>query len=85
MKFWEVLSKAGNILKYLRRRRKEKLYHQWVERSGLPPEALPQEVAGDITPKMDGKKRHLYILYVLLGVSIVLLCLGLILLAMQSC
>ena len=27
-------------MKYFQRRRKEKLYRQWVERAGLPPEAI---------------------------------------------
>ena len=33
-------------MKYLKRRREEKLYRQWVQHDGLPPEAVPQrEVA----------------------------------------
>ena len=86
MKFREVLSKAGKILKSLQRRRQRKLYHQWVEKNGLPPEAIPQEeVGGDIIPKIEGKKLRLYILYASLGIAIVLICSGLILLIMQSC
>ena len=30
-------------MKYFERRRKAKLYRQWVERAGLPPEASPPE------------------------------------------
>jgi len=30
-------------LKYFERRRKAKLYRQWVERAGLPPEVSPPE------------------------------------------
>jgi len=30
-------------LKYFERRRKEKLYRQWVERAGLPLEAIPRK------------------------------------------
>ena len=29
-------------MKYFQQRRKRKLYRQWVERSGLPPEAVPK-------------------------------------------
>ena len=31
----------ARLLKYFKKRRKEKLYRQWVERAGLPPEAVP--------------------------------------------
>ena len=30
-------------LKYLRKRSQERLYRQWVERAGLPPESVPTE------------------------------------------
>ena len=84
MKLREVLSKVGKILKYLQRRRQRKLYQQWVEKNGLPPEAIPQEEAGgDIMPKIDGGKLRSYIIYISLGIAIVLICLGLILLIMQ--
>ena len=29
-------------MKFLKRRRDEKLYRQWVQHNGLPPEAVPQ-------------------------------------------
>ena len=68
------------LFKYLQRWRKERLYQQWVEKAGLPPEAVPK---GDITPKID--KLRLGALYILLGVSLMIFGLGLILLIMQSC
>ena len=43
MKPQTILSRANDILKYPQRRRKRKLYKQWVERAGLPPEAVPPE------------------------------------------
>ncbi len=51
-----VLSKANSILTnlpdYLQRRRKRRLYQQWIESAGLPPEAIPrEEVPEDITTK----------------------------------
>ena len=72
---------------YFQRRRKEKLYRQWIEKAELPAEAIPQEEAAEeIRPKkVDKGKSRLHILYILLGVAIVLLCVGLILLVTQSC
>ena len=37
---------SKNILKYLQRKRKERLYTQWVERAELSPEQVPSEVLG---------------------------------------
>ena len=90
MKLWTVLSKAinilNNILNYLPRRRKGRLYQQWVKRADLPPEAIPhEEIAEDIIPKIDKEQLRLHILYILLGASLVILGLGLILLIMHSC
>jgi hypothetical protein len=35
-------------MRFLKRRREEKLYKQWAKHNGLPVEAIPQkEVAGD--------------------------------------
>ena len=31
-------------MKFLKRRREEKLYRQWVQHDGLPSEAVPQKV-----------------------------------------
>ncbi len=83
------------MLKYFRRREKRKLYRQWVERSGLSPDAIPREEAAEerISPKHkqllhvhaeDKQQSRLYILYILLGVSLVILCAGLILLIVHS-
>ena len=93
MKVSTVFSKLSSILNtlnYFRRRRKEKLYEQWVQRAGLPPEAIPREkVREDIRPKAGKESLQqpiLYVLlYVLLGASLVVLCMGLILLIVQSC
>ncbi len=81
MKFQVVLSKINDILKYPQRREKKRLYQQWVERAGLPPEAIPEEeVAKDIIPKIDKNKLRQNALYILLGAAIMLFCVGLILL-----
>ena len=85
-----VFSKASSILtnipNYLQRRGKGRLYQQWVEKAGLSPKAIPQkEVAGDIMPKMDRERLSLRLLYILLGLSAAILCVGLILLIVHSC
>ena len=86
MKIGDVFSTARNIIKYFQTRKKRKLYHQWVERDGLPPDAVPQEeVAVEIAPKLDERKLNLYLLYLVLGALILLLILVLILLIAQQC
>jgi len=86
MKLWAVLFKACKIPGYLRRSRKKKLYQQWIEKADLAPEAIPpEEVTEDIIPKIDKERLHLPILYILLGVSLGILFVGLILLMVQSC
>lgn len=43
-------------MKFLKRRREEKLYKQWAQHSGLPPETVPRrEVVED--KKLRGEKR----------------------------
>ncbi len=75
------------MLKYFRRRKKRKLYRQWVERANLSPDAIPrEEVAEDriSMPQADKQQSHLPILYILLGVAVVVLCAGLIFLIVYS-
>ena len=85
-----VLSKGNSILtnipNYLQRRRKGRLYQQWVERAGLPPEAIPrEEVPEDVTTeKVNKELLRLRIQYILLGVYVIILCVSLSLLIMQS-
>jgi len=75
-------------LKYLRRRKKRKLYQQWVEMSSLPSDAIPR---GEVTkdripmPQVDKQKSRLNLLSILLGIALVVLCAGLILLIFYSC
>ncbi len=86
MKLWTVLHKANDVFKYLRTRRKRRLYQQWVDKADLAPEAVPpEEVAEDIIPKIDTKQLRLRMLYILVGFSLGILCMGLILLIVQSC
>ena len=86
MKFQIVLSKVSDILKYPQRRRKKRLYRQWVKTAGLSPEAIPEEeIAGDTIPKTGENRLRLNVLYILLVASIMIFCTGLILLVANSC
>ena len=89
MKLSTVFSKLSSILdtlNYFRRRRKEKLYEQWVRRADLPLEAIPREkVREDIRPKAEKESLQQPILYILLGASLVIFCVGFIILIVESC
>jgi len=86
MKLRTAVAKANNLLIYLKTRRKARLYQQWVKRANLPPEAVPEEEFGqNIVPKVDKEQFRLNMLYILLGASLVILCVGLILLIVESC
>ncbi len=63
-----------------------KLHRQWVESAGLPAEAIPkEEAAEDMMPPEDKSQSRLNLLSILLGVSLVILCVGLIFLMVYSC
>lgn len=83
-------------------RKQDKLYKQWAEHSGLPPEAVPkkeappkreaipkketipqEEVTRETPARVGGVERRRYILYILLGLAILMLCAGIIILFMQ--
>ncbi|MFC1940133.1 hypothetical protein ACFLXO_05560 [Chloroflexota bacterium] len=89
MKLESVLSQISKTFGYPGRRRKAKLYRQWLQSGDLAPEAVPRdETAGDIIPripKIDTHHLRQHILYVLLGVFIGASGLGLILVILQSC
>jgi hypothetical protein len=89
MKLSAVFSKLSSILNtlnYFPRRRKEKLYEQWVQSADLPPEAIPREkVREDIRPKKEKESLQQPILYILLGASLVIFCVGFVLLIVESC
>ena len=92
-----MLPMGDNTLKYLRGRKKRKLYQQWMERANLPSDAIPREekVAEDrishrhsqLIPqdRVDKQKSHLNILSILLGIALVVLCAGIVLLIFHSC
>ncbi len=69
--------------------KRDKLYKQWVKHSDLSPESIPQEeshqeslkeVPRDVPVSREGKGRGINILYILLGISIIILGVGLYLL-----
>ena len=73
-------------MKFLRKRKEDKLYKQWVERGDLPPEAIPrEETPKDVLVGRERGERGLRVLYILLGVSILILCVGVIILFTQWC
>jgi hypothetical protein len=76
------------MFKYFQKRKKRKLYQQWVEMASLPSDAIPRkEVDADRIPipQADKQRIRLNILSILLGVAFVILCTGLILLLIYSC
>jgi hypothetical protein len=73
-------------MKYLRRRREEKLYKQWSEHSNLPYDAIPQrETSQDKSVSGEKRGMNVRVLYIMFGVALIVLVIGVILLAVQSC
>jgi hypothetical protein len=73
-------------MRFGRKKKEEKLYQQWAKHSALPPEAIPQkEAPRDIPVREVKSKRRPPTLYILLGVGITVLCVGLGLLFVPSC
>jgi len=73
-------------MKFSRKKGEEKLYEQWIKHSELAPEAIPQdESPGDVPVGRGKNERGLPVLYILLAVSMLMLCTGLVLLLVQSC
>ena len=83
-----------------RKKGQEKLYKQWVKYGDLPPDAVPQEEEGpkhkgvpafrekereEVPIGRDKGRRDNLILYVGLGVAVTVLCVGVVLLLIQSC
>ena len=83
------------MFKYLRERKNRKLYQQWVDKAELPPEEVPQEEEGDasspltrlkeITELKDAAQFQLPMLYIMQGVSLLLLLVILIILLVHAC
>ena len=70
---------------FFKRREEDKLYQQWSKHAALPPEDIPQrEVSRDIPVTKEKREMNPRVLYILLGVAIVILCIGLVLLFILS-
>jgi len=77
---------AGNLKKMRvgRKKREDKLYQQWARYSELPHGAIPQkEASPDISVKTEKNKHRPRLLYILLGIGIAMLCVGIVLLLTQ--
>ena len=73
-------------MKFVRKKRGDKLYKQWAKHGYLPPEAIPQKESSESIPAGKEKsKQGLRLLYILFGLGIFIVCVGLILLIIQSC
>jgi len=81
----KLVTRIAYIIKYLRTRRKRRLYRQWVEASDLPPDTIPDELAEDTVIETTLRQSKLVLLYVALGVAALILLSGLILLVLRSC
>ncbi len=74
------------MLRFFQRRKQKKLYQQWVERASLSPDAIPQEeVVEELIPQVDKPQSRLNLLNILFGISLLILCTGLVLLVVYSC
>jgi len=63
----------------------KKLYKQWEKYAGLSGEVIPQEAIPQKEAPTGKNGRHLNLLYILLGVSMLIFFTGLALLLIKSC
>ena len=66
--------------------KKSKLYKQWVEYAGLPGEEIPSKKLPrrGILVREEKNKPSFGALYILLGITILILCVGMVLLILKS-
>ena len=85
---------SGSIFGYLQRKKATRLYQQWVDKEGLPPEEIPHEETYETgTTRVQDIDRGLILLpvrFILLGGSLIALLLIMVailstILLMQSC
>ncbi len=73
-------------MRFGRKKKEDKLYQQWAKYSDLPSQAIPQkEAPQDISLKAEKNKHRPRVLYILLGVGIATLSVGLVLFFIPSC
>ena len=84
-----ILYAIGDAVKYLKTWRKRRLYQQWVERAGLPPEAVPRDEPAEPEDNIPGVERQELrlptMIYVLLVISIIISCTALIMVSVYAC
>ncbi|MEE8204644.1 MAG: hypothetical protein V3T68_01195, partial [Dehalococcoidales bacterium] len=92
----ELIGRTADALKrtFGPERKRRKLYQQWAEHSGLPPEELaaleqaapeaPQDIPRDETRGYRAK-RTLPVLYIILAVAILIVIIGIVLLITKAC
>ena len=85
MKLTDILRKAvsisSRVLSYLPKWRKRRLYQEWVDKSELPPDAVPrEEFVGEIAPGIGRGQFRRNLMLILLGAFLVLLIEGIVLL-----
>jgi len=74
--------KAGTVPDSIK---KNRLYKQWIEYAGLPQEEPPPaRTPRNMPARGERNTQNAYILYVLFGVIILILCMGLVFLLLQS-
>ena len=65
--------------------KKNKLYKQWMEHAGLPDEEIPaKKLYKDMPVREERSKPYPNILYLLFGITIIILCAALVLLILKS-
>lgn len=68
-------------MSFLPKWRKRRLYQEWVDRSELPPDAVPrEEFIGEIAPGVGRGQFRRNLMFILLGAALVLLIEGIVLL-----
>ena len=87
-------------MKFFRNRKQSKLYKQWVKHSGLPADAIPEELAHRDSLKKKSRegskdisreksketsRRQIQALYIVLAVGLLALIIGILLLVTKSC
>jgi len=68
------------------KRKQDKLYKQWIKHGDLSREVIPQKERPQPAPVgRERNGRSFGLLYLLLGVSIIILCVGLVLIFIYGC
>ena len=73
-------------MKFRRKKEEDKLHEQWVKHGDLPPDAIPQkESPGEVPAGREENKRVSPVVYISIGAGLLVWCICLVLLLMESC